>query len=203
MFILLCCYRKISESYLMKTVDTQLLEDGETKQETTERTDRAFETLSNPRRRQVLRYLRTQRGESPILLRALAEQIAAWENDIPIESVTYKQRKRVYTSLYQSHLPRLHKYGFIEYDANRGTIELTPEAEQLDIYLEIVPKGNITWSEIYLGLSGVAIAAVVALWFGAIPFVSSWHMLVAFAVLFAGVSVVHTIQTGRNAVFED
>lgn len=185
----------------METIDTQLLGEGETKQKPTERKDRAFEMLSNPRRRQVLRYLRTHKGEGPILLRALAEQIAAWENDIPIESVTYKQRKRVYTSLYQSHLPRLHKYGFIEYDANRGTIDLTPEAEQLDIYLEVVPKGDLPWSEIYLGISAIAIAAIVAFWFGAIPFVSSWHMLVALAVLFAGVSIVHTIQTKENAIF--
>ncbi len=187
----------------METVDTQLLEDGETKQETTERTDRVFETLSNPRRRQVLRYLSTHKNERPILLRALAEQIAAWENDIPIESVTYKQRKRVYTSLYQSHLPRMHTYGFIEYDANRGTIELTPEAEELDVYLEIVPDGHISWNEVYLGLSAVAIAAIAALWFGAIPFASSWHMLVFFVVLFASVSIVHTIQTSRNAVFDE
>jgi DNA-binding transcriptional ArsR family regulator len=94
--------------------------------ETTELKDRMFETLSNPRRREALRYLRMYEDDSPVLIRDLAEQIAAWENDISPVEVTYKQRKRVYTSLYQSHLPRLHRYGFIEYDADRGTIELTP-----------------------------------------------------------------------------
>lgn len=202
MFILLHGIQSVRGSYQMETIDTQLLGESESKQETTAQKDRVFEMLSNLRRRRVLRYLRAHEGESPVLLRALAEQIAAWENDTSVGSVTYKQRKRVYTSLYQSHLPRLHRCGFIEYDANRGTIELTPEGEQLDIYLEIVPKDEIPWSEVYLGLSAVAIAAVAALWFGAIPFVSSWHMLVAFTVLFVGVSVVHTIRTNKSAILE-
>jgi len=184
----------LTRGYQVGPSNTQLLADSKSEQGLSEQTDQVFEILSNLRRRQVLRYLRIHRNESPILLRALAEQIAAWENDESIASVTYKQRKRVYTSLYQSHLPRLHKYGFVEYDANRGTIELTPEGEELDIYLGIVPNEGGSWNEIYLGLSAVAITAVISLWFSAIPLVYSWHTLVLLLALFVGATVVHTIQ---------
>ncbi|MFA9518108.1 hypothetical protein ACERIT_12960 [Halopenitus sp. H-Gu1] len=186
----------------MQTIDIQLPRDEQECEATSVLRDRAFETLSNPRRRQALRYLRTYEDDGPVLIRDLAEQIAAWENDVPIVEVTYKQRKRAYTSLYQSHLPRLHRYGFIEYDADRGTIELAPQAEQLDIYLEVVPKNHLSWSDVYLGTSAVAAAFVTALYFGIIPFVSSWHTLAFFVVLFTGLSLVHTVQMRRNRIAE-
>lgn len=169
--------------------------------ETTTSIDQAFETLSNPRRREALRYLRTHEDDGPVLIRDLAEQIAAWENDLSPVEVTYKQRKRVYTSLYQSHLPRLHRYGFIEYDADRGTIELTPQAEELDIYLEIVPSGYLSWSDVYLGASIVVAALVVALYLVPISFVSSWHALGFSAVLLLAISLIHSYKTRQNELY--
>jgi hypothetical protein len=163
--------------------------------------DQTFETLSNSRRREALRYLRTHKDDVPTLIRDLAEHIAAWENDIPPVEVTYKQRKRVYTSLYQSHLPRLHQYGFIEYDADRGTIELTPQAEELDIYLEVVPDGYLPWSDVYLGTSIAVATLVVALYLVPIPFVSSWHALVLSSVLFLAMSLVHSYRTRQNRLY--
>lgn len=131
-------------------------------------------------------------------MRDLAEHIAAWENEIAPIEVTYKQRKRVYTSLYQSHLPSLHRHGFITYDADRGTIELTPQAEQLDVYLETLSENEIPWSEIYLGTSATAAAFVAALWFGAIPFITPLHALLVCVTVFTVLSITHTIQTRRN-----
>jgi DNA-binding transcriptional ArsR family regulator len=185
----------------MKTINEQLPEPPE-RAETTALKDRTFETLSNPRRRQALRYLRTREDDGPVSIRELAEQIAAWENDVPPVEVTYKQRKRVYTSLYQSHLPRLHKYGFIEYDADRGTIELTPQAESLDVYLEVVPAGNLPWSDVYLGTSILVAALVATLYLAPIPLVTGWHALVFSTVLFAVISLVHSYQTRQNGLYE-
>lgn len=184
----------------MQTMGTQQIEVSGEDEETTALRDRAFETLSNPRRRQTLRYLRMHADDGPTLIRDLAEQIAAWENDVQVVEVTYKQRKRVYTSLYQSHLPKLHRYGFIEYDGDRGTMELTPQGQQLDIYLEVVPKGHLPWSDVYFGTSAVAVGSVAAFYFGAFPFVSSWHLVVFFVLLFAGISLVHSIQTRQNTI---
>lgn len=184
------------------TASTKQLLGGTEKEKTTALRNRTFETLSNPRRRQALRYLRTHEDDGPVIIRDLAEQIAAWENDIPIVEVTYKQRKRVYTSLYQSHLPKLHDYGFIDYDSDRGKIELTPRAEQLDIYLEVVPNGSLPWCDVYIGTSVVAAALITAFYFGAIPFVHSWHLLGFFVVLFIGISLVHSVATRRNTLYE-
>jgi DNA-binding transcriptional ArsR family regulator len=186
----------------MKRLDEQLLETERKNDETTVLRDQTFETLSNPRRREALRYLRTREDDNPVSIRDLAEQIAAWENDLPTVEVTYKQRKRVYTSLYQSHLPRLHRYGFIEYDADRGTIELTPQAEALDIYLEVVPAGYLPWSDVYLGTSMTVATLVVALYFVPIPFVSSWYALAFSVVLFFAISLVHSYKTRQNGLYK-
>lgn len=185
---------------LMQTADPRLLAGSGVGENTVDLKDRIFETLSNPRRRETIRYLRRNDSEETVLIRTLAEQIAAWENDISAVDVTYKQRKRVYTSLYQSHLPKLHRDGFIEYDADRGTIKLTPQAEQLDTYLEIVPGGELPWSEVYLGTSATTAAFVAALWFGAIPVVTAWQALVVSVAVFVVLSAVHTLQTKQHSL---
>ncbi|MFB6120545.1 MAG: hypothetical protein ABEJ68_05445 [Halobacteriaceae archaeon] len=97
------------------------------------RLDEVFSILQNSRRRLVLRYLveraETTQGE-------LAEHIAAVENGIDRAEVTSTQRKRVYISLYQSHLPKLDDANAIEFDDNRGTVERTPRTEDFWEYLE-------------------------------------------------------------------
>jgi cobalamin biosynthesis protein CobD/CbiB len=55
----------------------------------------------------------------------LSEQIAAWENNEAIEEVTADERRRVYVSLHQTHLPRMDEAGVLQYENSRDTIELT------------------------------------------------------------------------------
>ncbi|TKX52390.1 hypothetical protein EXE44_18565, partial [Halorubrum sp. SS7] len=78
--------------------------------------DEVFTALSNARRRNVIEYLNTNGSEARV--RDIAEQLAAWENGVEIPEVTYKQRKRVYTALHQSHLPKLAASGFIDYESD-------------------------------------------------------------------------------------
>lgn len=111
----------------------------------------AFETLSCRRRRYVLHYL-LQQGRN-VELRELSTEIAAWENDIAPEEVTYKQRMRVYTALKQSHLPKMHDHGIVEFSADRNVVALTEDTSELEVYLDIVPHDEIAWSKYYLGLS--------------------------------------------------
>lgn len=183
----------------MQTTDTQtVVEDGTA--DALNRKDCLFETLSNPRRREAVRYLRTHSTEGVALIRDLSEHIAAWENGIEPVDVTYKQRKRVYTSLYQSHLPKLHRYEFVDYDADRGTVELTPQAEQLEMYLEVVAENETPWSEVYLGTSATAAALAAAVWIGAVPFVTPWYALVVCVAVFVALSVAHTVETRRSVI---
>lgn len=153
----------------------------------------AFDVLSSRRRRYVLHFLfQDEDGQSD--LRDLTMQLAAWENDVDRENVTSKQRMRVYTALRQSHLPKMDREGVVEFDTARGTVELTDEARQLEVYLDIVPHNEIPWSEYYLGLSAISLALVGAVWMDAFPFgaVPDLVWAAVIAVLFIASSVVHT-----------
>lgn len=160
--------------------------------------DRTFELLSNQRRRFVLFYL--QNHDSTATMRELAAKIAAWENDIEETHVTYKQRKRVYTSLYQSHLQKMGEYGVIEYERNSGNVKLTPEGESLDAYLEIVSGNNIPWSDFFLGLALLSSAFMLAVVLNAPLFVSVPEAVAGFLIcgVFAVSALVHMARTRQS-----
>lgn len=96
--------------------------------------DDAFEVLSNRRRRYVIHQL-LQHGDVTDL-RALSRQVAAWENEKPVDQVTAEERRRVYNALQQFHLPKLHEMGVVSYESGRGTVSSTPVAEGLRTYLD-------------------------------------------------------------------
>lgn len=112
--------------------------------------DEAFEVLSNRRRRYTLHYLK-QNGDDATL-GDVAEQVAAWENGTTAD-VSASERKSVYTSLQQFHLPKLDEKGVIEFDQRTGDISLTDAAQDLDIYLEVVDRYELPWSAYYLSVS--------------------------------------------------
>jgi hypothetical protein len=97
--------------------------------------DELFHLLQNQRRRRVLLYL--QSADSEVTMREVAEQVAAWENDTTVEALSSDERQRVYIALYQSHLPKLDDSGVLSYNQQRGIIERTPIANQLDTYLNV------------------------------------------------------------------
>lgn len=109
--------------------------------------DTIFELLSNSRRRFVLHYLRHADGS--VQLTTLADELAAWENGIEIDDLSSQQRKRVYVSLYQTHLEKLSDTGVIEYDSDEGVIELTDRAGGLFAYMD---RGEDALYEEHLGV---------------------------------------------------
>jgi len=127
-----------------------------------------FDVLQNERRRNVLQYL--QRHGGPVDLGDLTSHVAAAEYDCPTGDVTSAQRKRVYTTLQQSHLPQMSESGIIAYDAEGGVITTTPQTEELTVYLEIVPEGEFPWREFYLSFGAVSLAVVTVLWAEIYPF---------------------------------
>ncbi|MEF8801097.1 MAG: hypothetical protein V5A56_08695 [Halolamina sp.] len=124
----------------------------------------AFDILSNVRRRHALHYLLSHKDGTNI--GELSRQLAAWENGESLEQVTADERRRVYVSLHQTHLPRMDEAGILHYENSRDTIELTERGESLQVYMEVVQDNDIPWSEFYLGLSGISAALVAAVWFG-------------------------------------
>ncbi|MFC6973977.1 hypothetical protein ACFQL1_03715 [Halomicroarcula sp. GCM10025709] len=127
-----------------------------------------FDVLQNERRRHTLQYLRENRG--PVDLGDLASHVAAMEYDCESTDVSSAQRKRVYTTLQQTHLPRLDEAGIVEYDSDDNLISTTPQTQELTVYLEIVSAGEFPWREYYLSLSAVSLAVVTVLWVGVYPF---------------------------------
>lgn len=134
-------------------------------EETTCSRDDVFTILSNRRRRYALHACKC--AETPIELSDLAEQVAAWEYEKDRQELQSDERRRVYTAMQQTHLPTMEKAGVIEYEDQ--TIELTERAEDLDIYMDVVPGNSIPWGEYYLGLSGVSAALIASAWMGVYP----------------------------------
>ena len=97
-----------------------------------------FDLLKNSRRRSIVQYLRAHDGYAE--LNDVAESIAAEENDITVQELSSDQRKRVYIGLYQCHLPKMDTLGVVEYDKNRGTIELQDSVSQLLPYMDPVDE---------------------------------------------------------------
>lgn len=159
-----------------------------------------FDLLSNQRRRYAIHYCKRE-GE-PVTLGDLAEHVAAWELEKDVEAITSAERKRVYTSLQQTHLPTLERADMIEFDDR--TIELTDEAAELDVYLDVVPADSVPWGVYYLGLTAVGSVVMGGLWLEVIPTETvpelGWTTLV-FA-LFGVSAVVHVVQNRQMRLGE-
>lgn len=143
--------------------------------------DEIFEILSSQRRRMVLYYLR--QNDQTGTMKDLARQIAAWENDVPIEDLTSQQRKRVYVSLYQTHLPKLADTGLIDYDSDAGDVRLTDRATDMDAFLTPTEDSEYSWRRHYVGLLTIGGGVMLLAVFG-MPFVGETTLLfVAIALL--------------------
>lgn len=112
--------------------------------------DIIFDILKNQRRRHVFRYLKEH---TTATLSDLAEHVAALENNKEIQNLTSGERKRVYVGLYQCHLPRMDAADIIDFDSDRGQIELNEAAYQLDDYLIDTDEPDRDWSTYYLGIA--------------------------------------------------
>ena len=161
-----------------------------------------FQLLQNERRRYVIQYLRRNGG--PVDLGELATQVAAWEYDCDCPDISKKQRKRVYTTLQQTHLPRMDEVGIVAYDADEGTIERTPHTDELTVYLEIVPGREFPWREYYLSLGAVSLAILATLWGGIYPFTAIptlvWATLLA---LVLTISAAYHTFLGRELTLDE
>ncbi|WP_306060236.1 DUF7344 domain-containing protein [Natronococcus wangiae] len=150
-----------------------------------------FEVLRNQRRRYVLHFLK-QDGR-PVELGDLAQQIAAWEYETTLEGVTPEQRKRVYTTLQQTHLPKMDEARILTFDSDRGVIESTERTREISVYLEIVPGREFAWRELYLSLGAISCALVAGLWLDVPVFTAlsdlAWAGIIA--VVFTATAAAH------------
>lgn len=123
-------------------------------------TDEVFDVLGNARRRAVVRHL-IEHGE--VEMGTLAEHVAAEETGTTPEEVGREERRRIYISLYQSHLPKLAEVGVASYDRDRGVVQPTAAIEDLAPYLDVEPRrgGLPTAQAAVAGVTAVVVAASV------------------------------------------
>ena len=120
--------------------------------------EQVYAILANERRRHALDGLRSTGGT--VSVHELSTLVASRETG---ESPPPKRaRESVYTSLVQTHLPKLEAAGVIAYDRGTQTIELSSRARDVSLYTEILGPGGATWSELYRALGLASLLVVLA-----------------------------------------
>jgi hypothetical protein len=156
------------------------------------------DVLRNDRRRLVLSRLRE--AEDPVSVRELSEYIAGVEADeMPAPR---NVRQSVYVSLHQTHLPKLDELGIVEH-SDAGGVTLSQHADEVTVYLEVVPKHGLSWGEYYLGLSVLGLLVQAAGFVGVpvIRGISPVSLATAFFALFA-LSAAYHISTQQSTLFD-
>lgn len=161
--------------------------------------DETFEILKNSRRRLVLDYL--QDVEGSVKLAEMADHVTAIENDTDVDSITSKERKRVYVGLYQFHLPKMADMGVIDYDQDRGDVALTESGRTLLREHDQRTTPDRRWYAAYLalaggGLLGVVLAVVVQLTAVAVALLAAQSVLLLAVALAHAYTVEHRSLSG-------
>lgn len=163
--------------------------------------DAAFDILSNARRRFVLYYLR-ETGE-PVELGELAGELAAWENETTPAELTKQQRKRVYVSLYQTHIQKLADADVVEYDQDTGMVRLADGSGQIGEYLSVGTEedGRTRWQEAYVALAavGAVLYALVALEVSVFAILSELQVGLLIVGALAFLASTHYVQARRQS----
>ncbi|ELZ05093.1 DUF7344 domain-containing protein [Natrialba aegyptia] len=160
--------------------------------------DELFELLANRRRRHILQTL-IYRDER-IDIGTLSQSIAASEDDLAFDEVSSSDRKRVYTALQQSHLPKMDNAGVLEFDRDRGTVEPTPVLDDVKIYMDTVRGRNLSWSDYYLGLTALVTVVLGGTLLDIVPFsllpAAAWSAFVV--ITLGGFALAHRHYAHQN-----
>ncbi|QSW98323.1 DUF7344 domain-containing protein [Haloterrigena alkaliphila] len=106
-------------------------------QQSHESVSTVFEMLSHRRRRYALECLREY--ENPLPLADLADEVAVREHDAPITEIPPEEVRRIYLTLYHTHVPKLAAAEYVDYSQERDTVTLrehSERSEQLRAHLE-------------------------------------------------------------------
>ena len=85
-------------------------------------TETVCELISNARRRAVIEHVAALDPDERLEMGDLARTIASEEHDIPPATVSAEQRKTVYVSLLQNHLPKLDAAGVVAWNDRSGAV---------------------------------------------------------------------------------
>jgi hypothetical protein len=114
-----------------------------------------YDVLRNERRRRLLRTL--DDADGTMTIGDLADRIA--EAEAGDDEAPSDVRQSVYVSLHQTHLPKLHDLGVLEYDRDDRSVTLLEPAEQVLVRLQPAKEG--VDSNVVVGLARVILVATV------------------------------------------
>lgn len=145
--------------------------------------DEVFDVLRNSRRRSVIAYL--QESGEQASLKELTEHVASEEYEVSTDQLSPDHRKRVYTGLYQCHLPRLEKFGVIEFDTGDKTVTLSDAASEVDAYLHRDTGFAVVHVEFATAAAVATVATLGLLGVGPFGYVSvvAWALLTVLALV--------------------
>lgn len=158
-----------------------------------------FDVFSNARRRRAVQYLKRQGGGCD--LAPLVEQVAAWENDVDRDEVTRTQRRRVYISLYQTHLPMLEDHGIVDWDPDGHRIELLPSEDVFEPYLDRRIDGDRAWHRYYAATVAIGATAFAVAWFLVSPTAVASLVVLALCVVVLSIAIVQYVSRQPNVRF--
>ncbi len=87
--------------------------------------------------------------------------------------------------------------GVIVYNREKESVELLPASRNFDIYMETVKKGDIPWSQFYLGFSVFTILGSVIIHEEVIEWISSSQWMLFISLAFLASSTVHQLHTQK------
>lgn len=122
--------------------------------------DEIFNICGNQRRRLALEYLEAHGGSAD--LSSLAETVAMEETDTPVDRLDRAERKSVYNSLYQTHVPQMAESGVVEYDADETVVSLGERFDEVEPYIGGDDRTAEPRSAHYMGLSVLSGALLAA-----------------------------------------
>lgn len=99
--------------------------------------DTLFEVLASPQRRFVLSHLSLR---DVVSVDDLARELAAEESHPTVADATDEARGRFRTTLYHVHLPKLASAGLLDYDCERGTVELRETIDAAEPFLALTER---------------------------------------------------------------
>ena len=143
-----------------------------------------FTLLSNHRRHYVLLSLPENRSAS---FDELVDWVTALERERKGEADNRNHRAAVYTSLYQTHIPKLADADLVVHNQERKQVRITQRGLWLRSYLQSARGDGIRWDRVFLAESLLWIAVtLVAL--GDVPLVRapsmSWIVIGSIATFF-------------------
>lgn len=160
-----------------------------------------FDVLSSDRRRFVLSYL--QDGDWTATLNELARELGSREYGTGPDELTDTQRRRLYVSLYQTHVPKMADYEIVTYDSDSGVVSSTDRVREVNRYRGPGTANGPPWTLVYLGLSAVWLVLIAAsiLGVGFLGAIDRGALALAAVLTFALLALLHRLLQRRGGGF--